>query len=185
MLSKKLWMAAAVIPLVAAGQWAGTTASAQPKASLRPVPLTSSRAATLSHNVTKRVIVVFKNQATKDPASRSLVKARLRIESQVQRPVLSELHATKARSVHSYTSINALAAIVSPGEEARLKANPAVAEVVPDQIIHLASPFDAAQDDCRPAHDAWSYSSSRHLPRRGCPAFVGAPGSPSDPRGFE
>ena len=143
MLNKKLWMAAAVIPLVAAGQWAGTTASAQPKAILRPLPLTSSQAAALSHNVTKRVIVVFKDQAANAPASRSLVKARLRIESQVQRPVLSELRQTKARSVHSYTLINAVAAIVSPGEEARLKADPAVAEVVPDQIIHLASPFDA------------------------------------------
>jgi hypothetical protein len=169
-LNKKLWMAAAVIPLVAAGQWAGTTASAQPKANLRPLPLTSSQAAALSHNVTNRVIVVFKNQAAKDPATRALVKTRLRIESQVQRSVLTELRETKARNVHSYTVIDALAAIVSPGEEARLKANPAVAEVVPDQIIHISSPFDAASTKT----DVPSTSAGRTPPPGTCPA-VGAP----------
>jgi hypothetical protein len=168
-LNKKLWMAAAVIPLVAAGQWAGTTASAQPKANLRPLPLTASQAATLSHNVSQRVIVVFKNQATKDPATRSLVKARLSIESQVRGPVLSELRETKAKSVHSYTLINAVAAIISAGEEARLKLNPAVAEVVPDQIIHLANSFDSPSTAKGP-----STTAGRTPPPGTCPA-VGAP----------
>ncbi|MGA2528204.1 MAG: S8 family serine peptidase [Acidimicrobiales bacterium] len=170
MLNKKLWMAAAVIPLVAVGQWAGTTASAQPKASLRPVALTSAQAAVLSHNVTKRVIVVFKNQVTSDPASRALVKARLRIESRVQSSVLSELRETKARSVHSYTLINAVAAIVSSGEEARLRANPAVAEVVPDQIIHLANSFDTPQTTKDP-----TTTTGRTPPPGTCPAPGAAP----------
>ena len=33
-LNKKLWVATAVLPLVAASLWAGSTASAQPKAGL-------------------------------------------------------------------------------------------------------------------------------------------------------
>jgi hypothetical protein len=48
---------------------------------------------------------------------------------------------TKARNVHSYTTINAVAATVSAGEQTRLASNPAVAEVVPDQIIKLSNPF--------------------------------------------
>jgi hypothetical protein len=94
----------------------------------------------LSTHVNQRVIVVFKNQVAADPASRSQVRARRSAEQTYQRPVISELGQTKARNVHAYTTINAVAATVSPGERARLAANPDVAEVVPDQIIHLATP---------------------------------------------
>jgi len=167
--NKKLWVAMAVIPLLAAGQWAVSTASAQPKASSGLAPLTSFQAAVLSTNVTKKVIVVFKNQVTRDPASRGLVQARRRVETQDQRPILSELSETKARNVHSYTLINAVAATVSPGEEARLRANPAVGEVVPDQIIQLASPFDAPRTPRQGSTPA-----GRTPPPGTCPA----PGAP-------
>ena len=143
MLNKKLWMAAAIIPLVVAGQWASTTASAQPKGNLRPARLTASQAKALSTNVTKRVIVVFKDQVSQDPASRAHVSGRRSVESREQSLMLNELGQTKSRDVHSYTTINAVAATVSPGEEARLVTNPAVAEVVPDQLIQLASPETA------------------------------------------
>ena len=123
-------------------------------------PLTSSEAAALSKNVTQKVIVVFKNQVSQYPASRSLVGLRRRAESQDQHAVLGELGETKARHVHSYTCINAVAATVSPGEEARLKANPAVAEVVPDQIIHLAEPFDAPRTSASPSTTTGTHSCS-------------------------
>ncbi len=167
--NKKLWVAMAVIPLLAAGQWAASTASAQPKASSGLAPLTSSQAAALSTNVTKKVIVVFRNQVTRDPASRGLVQARRRVETQDQHPILSELSETKARNVHSYTLVNAVAATVSPGEEARLRADPAVAEVVPDQIIRLASPFDASRTSRHGSTPA-----GRTPPPGTCPA----PGAP-------
>ncbi len=65
-------------------------------------------------------------------------------EKQVQQPLLSELQATHARDVRAYSLINAVAATVSPGERARLEANPEVATVVPDQLITLTNPMTAA-----------------------------------------
>jgi Subtilase family/Peptidase inhibitor I9 len=106
-------------------------------------PLSAAGAAALSTDVTQRVIVVMKDQVPQFPASRTMIKSRTDVVNTIQDPIRAELSETKAHNVHSYTLINAVAATVSPGEEARLKANPAVAEVVPDQIIRLASPFDA------------------------------------------
>jgi len=105
---------------------------------------TATRAQAQSKDASARVIVVFKDQVNADPPSRSHVGARRAAEAQIQKPVLDELSQNNAGGVHAYTTVNAVAATVSPGEEARLAANPAVAEVIPDQIIHLASPTAAA-----------------------------------------
>jgi hypothetical protein len=93
-----------------------------------------------SATATNRVIVVFKDQFKSDPASPSHVDARRSAEAAAQSPVLQQLSDTSSRNVHAYTTINAVAATVSPDEQARLAANPDVAEVVPDRIIYLASP---------------------------------------------
>jgi hypothetical protein len=141
---RKLWTAAATIGLVASGQWAVSTASAQTGAMPSPssglAPLTATQAKALSTNVTKRVIIVFKDQIGQDPASKGAVASRRAIESREQSSLLNDLNTTKSRNIHSYTTINAVAATVSAGEQARLAADPAVAEVVPDQIIQLAAP---------------------------------------------
>lgn len=55
--------------------------------------------------------------------------------------MVSQLHASGARSVHQFTLVNAISATVSSAEETHLKANPAVSEVVADQPIHLAPMF--------------------------------------------
>jgi hypothetical protein len=128
------------IPLAAAGLWSASIATAQQASSGGQAPLTSAQARSLSTHVAQKVIVVFKNQVTADPASRSQVRSRHSAEAKYQQPVVNELRETKARNVHAYTTINAVAATVSPGERARLAANPDVAKVVPDQIIHLATP---------------------------------------------
>ena len=140
---KKLWVAAAVFPLLAAGQWVAPSVSAAPATAAKQASLTPSEASALSTNVTKKVIVVFKDQVAQAPASRADVRARSQIEANEQHPILGELSQTKARAVHSYITINAVAATVSPGEASHLASDPAVAEVVPDQIIKLASPFNA------------------------------------------
>jgi len=106
--------------------------------------VTSSQAKTLSTTVTQKVIVVLKDQIPQDPASPGSVQARRQVEAREQSPIMSGLSDTKARNVHSYTTINAVAATVSPAEESSLEANSAVADVVPDQIIQLASPVDAS-----------------------------------------
>ncbi len=140
---KKLWVAGAVIPLLAAGQWVAPSVVSAQSAGAGQAALTSAQAKTLSTNVTKRVIVVLKNQVSQYPASRAMVKDRVAAVGQTQHSILGELSQTKARNVHSYTTINAVSATVSPGEASRLASDPAVAEVIPDQIIQLASPFDA------------------------------------------
>jgi hypothetical protein len=101
----------------------------------------TTTASALSTNVVQRVIVVLKDQVPQAPATRAQVATRTRIEAAEQKPILGELGQTRAGNVHSYTTINAVSATVSPAAEASLAANPAVAEVVPDQIIQLSNPF--------------------------------------------
>jgi Peptidase inhibitor I9 len=90
-------------------------------------PLTPAVAAQLSQSVNRPVIVIMKNRLTGADAALE------------QAPVMSELSAVKASRIKTYRMVNALAATVSDGEVERLKANPAVAQVVPDVVIHRAS----------------------------------------------
>src|ERR1700722_19183137 len=85
--------------------------------------LTPELSAQLSQNVNRPVIVIMKNALTGDDAASD------------QASVLSELKQVRAARVKSYRMVNSLAATVSDGELQRLKANPAVAEVVPDVTI--------------------------------------------------
>jgi hypothetical protein len=90
------------------------------------------------------VIVVFKNQDRAQPATRSELGARRRTLAAVQAPVLGRLAAGKAQDVHSYTTLNAVSATVSPAQVSSLRSDPAVAEVVPDRLVHLAPPTTGA-----------------------------------------
>jgi hypothetical protein len=122
---------------LAVGQWVAPSISVHATAASQPA-LTLSQARALSTHVNQKVIIVLKNQLPAAPASRVFVATRRLDEKSIQSPILSELRLTHSRSVHAYTTINAIAATVSPGERARLATNPAVAKVVPDQIIQLA-----------------------------------------------
>ncbi len=140
MVRNKLRAVSAVIPLVAAVAWV-PTASAH--AAVGQVPLSVSEATALSQDVTQKVIVLLKDQVPQAPASPASVGARSRVEAADQGGILGELGQTRSRNVHSYTTINAVAATVSAGEAARLAANPAVAEVVPDALIRRKPALDA------------------------------------------
>ena len=162
----------ALVPLIAAAAWVPAASSASAAA---PAPLTAAQAALLSQNVGKKVIVVLKDQIPQAPASPGAVHTRRNIVAVDQHAILSELGQTKSRNVHSYTTINAVAATVSPGEEARLAANPSVAKVVPDQIIKLAHPFGAqpkgnakAATDTRTGHVSGAGTRRRCSSRRLC-----------------
>jgi hypothetical protein len=142
--SKKRFLAACLaMSLLVLGQGAQAQAQplhTQPAASRLLAPLTRSEAKALSADVTQRVIVVMKGQLPGTRPGPSTVGVREAAMRQVQRPVISELRATHAKDVRALGLINAVAAIVSPGERARLVANSAVAEVVPDQLITLTNP---------------------------------------------
>src|ERR1700728_1441676 len=124
---------------------AATAAQAQPS---RPAAggqsvLSPARAAALSSDVTDKVIVVFKNQVTGLPDTSANAAARSDTVEGLQRGVLSELAAVHARNVTSITLVNAVAATVSPGAATLLAANPAVEEVIPDELIHEVTPTTA------------------------------------------
>ena len=86
-------------------------------------PLTDAVAAQLSQNVDRPVIVLLKNQLSGADAASD------------QAPLLRELGRVHAAGIKQFQIVNSFAATVSEGEIARLKANPAVAAVIPDVII--------------------------------------------------
>jgi hypothetical protein len=98
-------------------------------------PLTKSQAARLSVHVDRHVIVFMKEQPALAPGRRTAMAARSAAIAASQAPLLSELRETHATRIISYRLVNSFAATVSAGEEARLKANPSVAKVIPDEMI--------------------------------------------------
>ncbi len=93
-----------------------------------------------SQAASQRVIVIFKNQETGLPATRSDVSARRHALQGIQAPVTRQLSSFGARNVHSYTVLNAVSATVSSSQVTQLASNPAVSKVIPDQVIQLAPP---------------------------------------------
>lgn len=100
----------------------------------------SSAAQAAGQGASNRVIVVFKNQETSLPPTQALVSQRRNAVAGVQAPVTSQMQASGAQNIQSYSVVNAVSATVSPTEEAQLESNPAVSEVIPDQVIQLAPP---------------------------------------------
>jgi len=130
--------------LLAIAAMAATVATAQaqpshPAASGQAL-LSAAQARALSSNVTDKVIVVFKNQVAGLPDTPANAAARSSAVERLQQGVQSELTAVHARNVTSISLVNAVAATVSPGAATLLAANPAVAEVIPDALVRLASP---------------------------------------------
>jgi hypothetical protein len=121
---------------------AATAAPAAPSAAL--APMTPALAAQLSKNVNQQVIVFMKSQPAAAPVGSHAAAVRAGVITSQQAPLMSELREVHATHVKAYQLVNSFAATVSAGEEARLKANPAVAEVIPDTTIRLAQPETAA-----------------------------------------
>jgi subtilisin family serine protease len=140
---KSLLRAAAIASpvLLLALATTATTAQAQTAHGVAgsQVILTPGQARALSHYVTDKVIVLFKNQVTGLPDTAANSARRAATVRSLQRGVLSELAATHARNVRSISLVNAVAATVSPGMARLLAANPAVAKVIPDLPIPVAT----------------------------------------------
>jgi subtilisin family serine protease len=101
-------------------------------------------AGALSTVPTNRVIILLKNQESSLPATRSDLSLRRHAEARSQRPLSAQLAASGALDIHRYTLINAISATVSPAEQATLRSNPAVREVIADQIVAAPNAATAA-----------------------------------------
>ena len=126
--------------VVAAGSPAAASTQA---AGLAQQPLTPALAAQLSKNISKHVVVIMKHQFAAAHEGSSAALARAGAVASAQAPLVAELHQVHAAHLKTYRLVNALAATVSADEVARLKANPAVAEVISDVVIHGAAPMPA------------------------------------------
>ena len=132
-------VAAQAAPAVAAP--AATSATSRVMTtSLSMQPLSAAQAAQLSQHVNQHVIVLFKNQPRQARAGTGAAKARAGRITAYQKPLVGELRQVHATHVQSYTLVNSLAATVSAGEAARLKADPAVQQVIPDGPIPGPAP---------------------------------------------
>ena len=140
-----LIIAAAAVPALVAGQaaaaGAATTAPAARSAALQP--MTAALAAQLSKNVNQHVIVIMKSQLAAARVGSHAAVMRSDAIAAEQAPLMTELRQVHATHVKSYRLVNSFAATVSKGEMARLKANSAVAKVIPDVTIHGAQPDQA------------------------------------------
>ena len=129
-------LAASVVASVGPATGATTVARTGPGG---VVALTRAQAASLSTNVTDRVVVLLRDQVKAIPDSAGQGPERRKAVAAAQAPFLAELKQTDATHVTGYSLINAFAATVSPGEARRLAQNPEVARVVPDEPIPVAN----------------------------------------------
>jgi hypothetical protein len=135
--------AAVVIPLGLSGPVAAAHPTAN-EAKAEPAALTAAQVSQLAAHATDRSIIIFKNQLSNLPARGATAALRVSAAKAVQAPVMAELTALHATNVQSFQLVNAIAATISSAEVQRLKANPAIASVVPDTLEHLTSQLSAS-----------------------------------------
>lgn len=120
------------------------TRPAAPRAYLST--LTPQQIQSLSQNATNKVIVLLRNQHPEAAASNS---NRRRVLASDQSGIVHELSQLHAKSLHSYSFVNAVSATVSSAEMTRLQQDPAVQAVVPD--VQVAAAPSAPQITASPS----------------------------------
>jgi Subtilase family len=145
--------AAVAVPALVAGQSvAAAAATAAPAAqSAAQQPMTPGLAAQLSQNVSQHVIVIMKSQPAAAAVGSHAATVRSAMVASDQAPLMTEMRQVHATHVKPYRLVNSFAATVSAGEEARLKANPSVAEVIPDETIRGPQPEQASAAAASPS----------------------------------
>jgi len=157
-------------------------------ASTTSTTLSAAQVQALSRDATQSVIVVFKDQVPSLPANTTFGAKRLVAVKQIQSQVVGQLRQLHAANLHSYSLLNAVSATVSAAEEARLAANPAVSEVVPNATAHLEfnTPGAAVQAT---AEKGGQRSGSASLPKTSTGSKVcqeeGSPAVELDPQALE
>jgi hypothetical protein len=146
-----LTVAAVAVPALVIGQAAVALAAPGSVTAMRSAtatgsatgPLTPALAAQLAKNAHQHVIVVMKTQFQAAAVGTKAQSARSARTAIAQAALRSELRTVHATRVKSYSLVNAVAATVSAAEVTRLKASPAVREVIPDVTIRGAQPEQA------------------------------------------
>jgi hypothetical protein len=97
------------------------------------VAIAATQSSTPAGGASHQYIVILNNQNA-NVAARSA--ARLADVAAEQRPVVSQLRSVGGRELGSTSLLNAIVVSASAGQAQALAGNPAVAEVVPNQVIH-------------------------------------------------
>src|SRR3954453_14059754 len=112
--------------------------------------LSAQRARRDAKLVAGRVIVLLRNQHPRLLASASGARARAAIQARERAPMLKQIRRSGGRVSHQYRTLNAFAATVSKAEGARLAGNPAVAKIVPDEVVDQTAVQSQAQPGAAP-----------------------------------
>jgi subtilisin family serine protease len=136
--------------------------------------LSAAQVKRLSAQANKRTIIIFKNQLGRLPATRSNLRARVSATRAAQAGVRAELTQLHAKSVRSFSIIDAMSATVSAAEVTRLRANPAVQAVEPDTLRHFAS-LDSGPGPALGAMAGKSAHATSTSPQATCPSDPSQP----------
>ncbi len=145
-----------------------------------------------STRISDRVIVILRSQpAIVRPGTRAAAIRSAEIAAS-QAPLLSQLRRAHATRIISYRLVNSFAATVTGAQAAALAADPAVARVVPDVLIHAAptapQPGPAARQGraAQPGRNASSQAPASKLTPHVIPHACASDGqSQLDPEGLQ
>ena len=126
----------------------------------------------------EQVVVLFRDQIPDHPATRDGIPARRAAVAVDQQPTRDYLASHHARDVHSFTSVNAISATVTPVQAAQLAADPSVARVIKNVQISQSPPAST------PAKNSSGTTDPSGLPAESGSSADACPG-PDDPPQLE
>jgi hypothetical protein len=93
-----------------------------------------------THGPAQKVIVVLRDQHRATLSTAAALARRTPLVTDDQAPIRAQISQLGGHTTHAYQTLNAVSATVPAAGVAALRANPAVREVVPDLMWHLAAP---------------------------------------------